>query len=86
MSKATNGKGDSPRNCFSQKFRDNYDAIFGKKKMKKDQIQELEKRVDGIERKIDDEIKFLRDYNTINFFMKDIRQEIRDLKTLLESK
>lgn len=28
---ATNGKGDSPRNCFSQKFRDNYDAIFGKK-------------------------------------------------------
>ena len=28
MSKATNGKGDSPRNCFSQKFRDNYDAIF----------------------------------------------------------
>lgn len=31
MSKATNGKGDSPRNCFSQKFRDNYDTIFGKK-------------------------------------------------------
>lgn len=28
MSKATNGKGDSPRNCFSQKFRDNYDVIF----------------------------------------------------------
>ena len=31
-------------------------------KMKKDQIQELEKRVDGIERKIDDELKLLRDY------------------------
>ncbi len=54
--------------------------------MKKDQIQELEKRVDGIERKIDDELKFLRDYNTINFFIEDIRQEIHDLKTLLESK
>jgi len=24
-----NGKGDSPRNCFSQKFRDNWDRIFG---------------------------------------------------------
>lgn len=23
-----NGKGDSPRNCLSDKFRDNYDAIF----------------------------------------------------------
>jgi hypothetical protein len=57
-----------------------------RKKMKKDQIQELEKRVDGIEQKIDDELKFLRDYNTINFFIEDIRQEIRDLKTLLESK
>jgi hypothetical protein len=22
------GKGDSPRNCFSQQFRDNYDRIF----------------------------------------------------------
>jgi len=31
MSKSTNGKGDSPRNCFSQKFRDNYDTIFGNK-------------------------------------------------------
>jgi hypothetical protein len=25
-----NGKGDRPRNCFSQKFRDNYDIIFKK--------------------------------------------------------
>lgn len=26
----TNGKGDSPRNCFTEEFRDNYDEIFGK--------------------------------------------------------
>jgi hypothetical protein len=25
-----NGKGSAPRNCFSQKFRDNYDYIFNK--------------------------------------------------------
>ena len=25
-----NGKGDSPRNCFSQAYRENYDAIFKK--------------------------------------------------------
>jgi hypothetical protein len=24
-----NGKGDAPRNCFSQQYRDNYDRIFG---------------------------------------------------------
>jgi DNA-binding transcriptional regulator GbsR (MarR family) len=23
-----NGKGDSPRNCFSEHYRDNYDNIF----------------------------------------------------------
>lgn len=23
-----NGKGDSPRNCFSKQYRDNYDHIF----------------------------------------------------------
>jgi|TARA_R110002126_G_scaffold209237_1_gene355887 hypothetical protein len=27
----TNGKGDSPRNCFTEEFRDNYDEIFGKR-------------------------------------------------------
>ena len=27
-----NGKGDSPRNCFSQEYRENYDAIFRKEK------------------------------------------------------
>jgi len=26
------GKGDRPRNCFSNQFRDNYDAIFRSKK------------------------------------------------------
>lgn len=25
------GKGDRPRNCFSQAFRDNWDVAFGKK-------------------------------------------------------
>ena len=30
------GKGDSPRNCFSQKYRDNYDMInWNKKNMQK---------------------------------------------------
>lgn len=28
------GKGDSPRNCFSDAYRDNYDAIFRKPKEK----------------------------------------------------
>jgi len=27
----SNGKGDSPRNCFSDTFRDNYDHIFRKR-------------------------------------------------------
>jgi len=32
------GKGDKPRNCFSQKYRDNYDSInwSNKKNEKKD--------------------------------------------------
>ncbi len=30
------GKGDNPRNCFSKKYRDNYDLIkWRKKKIKK---------------------------------------------------
>jgi len=34
------GKGDKPRNCFSQNYRDNYDAInwCNKKNEKKDAI------------------------------------------------
>ena len=27
-----NGKGDSPRNCHTQAFRDNWDRIFSKEK------------------------------------------------------
>lgn len=30
MSEEGAGKGDSPRNCFSEEFRNNYDRIFGK--------------------------------------------------------
>jgi len=29
------GKGDKPRNCFSKKYRDNYDSINWNKKRKK---------------------------------------------------
>lgn len=31
------GKGDKPRNCFSQKYRDNYDSINWNKKNEKNQ-------------------------------------------------
>ena len=31
----SNGKGDSPRNCFTQNFRDNWDRIFAKEKASK---------------------------------------------------
>jgi hypothetical protein len=31
----SNGKGDSPRNCFTQTFRDNWDRIFLKEKASK---------------------------------------------------
>lgn len=31
----SNGKGDSPRNCFTQTFRDNWDRIFSKEKASK---------------------------------------------------
>jgi hypothetical protein len=30
------GKGDNPRNCFSQKYRDNFDSINWNKKQKKE--------------------------------------------------
>lgn len=32
------GKGDSPRNCFSKKYRDNYDSINWKKRNEKNKI------------------------------------------------
>jgi hypothetical protein len=34
----SNGKGDSPRNCFSDTFRDNYDHIFCKKETDRNPI------------------------------------------------
>lgn len=30
------GKGDKPRNCFSQQYRDNYDSIVWNKKTKEE--------------------------------------------------
>jgi prefoldin subunit 5 len=56
-----------------------------RKKMKKDQIQELEKRVDAIEQKIDEYLELLYEKNTYNLFIEDIRQEIRDLERLISS-
>lgn len=32
------GKGDKPRSCFSQKYRDNYESINWNKKNEKNQI------------------------------------------------
>ena len=32
------GKGDKPRNCFSQKYRDNYDSINWNRKNGKNKI------------------------------------------------
>ena len=34
--KSSAGKGDSPRNCFSQNYRDNYDSIDWTKKDSKE--------------------------------------------------
>jgi hypothetical protein len=53
MSKSTNGKGDSPRNCFSQKFRDNYDAIFGKKE-EDEERQNRRTEKTGIRNRVED--------------------------------
>jgi hypothetical protein len=37
------GKGDKPRNCFSQKYRDNYDSINWNKKTPKNKYANLSK-------------------------------------------
>ena len=37
----TNGKGDSPRNCFTQRYRNNYDDIFGIKTCKNDKSRDI---------------------------------------------
>lgn len=37
------GKGDSPRNCFSQEYRDNYDSIIWSQKFSKEEEEYVEK-------------------------------------------
>jgi hypothetical protein len=46
MSNSSAGKGDKPRNCFSKKFKENYDLIIWKntKKEKKDIVITKNKR------------------------------------------
>jgi hypothetical protein len=39
-----NGKGDSPKNCFSQQYRDNFDRIF-RRKPKLPSDDEIRRRV-----------------------------------------
>lgn len=40
----TNGKGDKPRNCFSRKFKDNYDEInWGRKENKNEKNNLIDK-------------------------------------------
>ena len=39
-----NGKGSSPRNCFSEQYRINYDRIFKKKSVKLKRISNVRKR------------------------------------------
>lgn len=56
-----NGKGDAPRNCFSETYRENYDTIFrkkpldgtqkpSKKETRKDENETTETRVRGNDR------------------------------------
>lgn len=47
----SNGKGSRPRNNFSKKFRDNYDAIFSRKETAKSSTHR--KNVSTKRRKID---------------------------------
>lgn len=42
-----NGKGDSPRNCHSEAYRSNYDAIFRKKTLDGDEQINQTKDTDG---------------------------------------
>jgi hypothetical protein len=39
-----NGKGDSPRNCFSEDFRSNYDQIFRKAGSRKSEARKALQR------------------------------------------
>ncbi|MEY4343151.1 MAG: hypothetical protein RL736_947 [Pseudomonadota bacterium] len=40
------GKGDKPRNCFSEQYRNNYDSIIWCKKLERKQTQD-EKVIDN---------------------------------------
>lgn len=40
------GKGDKPRNCFSEQYRNNYDDIDWGKKSSIENLIEKEKRID----------------------------------------
>ena len=51
--------------------------------MKKEQIQELKKMVDDLEKKVINQRKWLQSHNTINFFVEDIRKEIHILNRLI---
>ncbi len=41
------GKGDSPRNCFSNRFKENYDSIFWKEENQKSLIKKELKKQNG---------------------------------------
>lgn len=47
MSDSSNGKGDRPRNCFSEEFRNNYDQINWKRKeeVNTEEVKNLDKEV-----------------------------------------
>lgn len=40
MNQSSAGKGDKPRNCFSKKFKDNYDFIKWNNRQKKENQKE----------------------------------------------
>ena len=50
-----NGKGDSPRNCFSEEYRNNFDNIFRKNKDLefKNCVDELEKATKRVSKNIE---------------------------------
>lgn len=54
------GKGDKPRNCFSEQYRSNYDDIDWGKKSSTEDLIEKEKRID---RSMDRTLKELEDAN-----------------------
>jgi len=46
----SNGKGDKPRNCFSKRFKDNYEQIKWKTNEDKTRLQsDIQTRGDGFE-------------------------------------